>query len=39
MQRQLSVRRASTGMTVGEACLITVFRILLVSQTSIIEFI
>jgi hypothetical protein len=36
-QRQLSVRRASTGLTVGEACLTTVLRILLESQASILE--
>jgi hypothetical protein len=33
------MRRASTGLTVGEACLTTVFGILLESQTSILEFI
>jgi hypothetical protein len=38
-QRQLSVRRASTGLTVGEACLTTVLGILLESQASILEFI
>jgi hypothetical protein len=34
-----SVRRASTGLTVGEACLTLVFRILLEYQASILEFI
>jgi hypothetical protein len=34
-----SVRRASTGLTVGEACLKPVFGILLESQASILEYI
>jgi hypothetical protein len=34
-----SVRRASTGLTIGEAYLTIVFGILLASQTSILEFI
>jgi hypothetical protein len=34
-----SERQASTGLTIGEACLTTIFEILLVSQTSILEFI
>jgi hypothetical protein len=34
-----SERRASTGFTAGEACLTTIFGILLVSPTSILEFI
>jgi hypothetical protein len=38
-QRQLSVRGASTGLTIREACLTTVLEILLESQASILEFI
>jgi hypothetical protein len=36
-QRQLSVMRASTGLTVGGACLRTILGILLEPQVSILE--
>jgi hypothetical protein len=36
-QQQLSVRRASTGLTIGEAGLTTVLGILLEYQASILE--
>jgi hypothetical protein len=38
-QRQLSMRRASTGLTIEEAYLTTILGILLESQASILEFI